>query len=140
MKNRIVSGIGAILSGLLISLGPQFIFKACEPTAEGKWMACHWTVQAELGIGLLIAVLGVLLLVFQSQKIRFGLSVAIVLAGVLAVLFPTVLIGGCAMKTMTCRSVTFPALEAIGVLTIAGFAVNSIYLLRAEGNRKEGNG
>ncbi len=142
MKNRLFSGIGAVLSGLLISIGPQSIFKPCEAKSDGSWMLCHWTAQAEIGVGLLIVVLGVLLLTFPSQQTRLGLSIAVALAGILAILFPAVLIGGCAMKTMLCQSVTFPALQVIGVLTVAGFTVNSVFLLlagRAE-KREKGHG
>lgn len=139
MKNRILSGIGAVLSGLLISVGPQTVFKLCEAKADGSWMKCHWTGQAELGIGLLIAVLGVLLLFFSSRQARLGLSIAVTLAGILALLIPTVLIGGCMMKTMACQSVTFPALEVIGILTVVGFAFNSAFLFLSDRKGKEGN-
>lgn len=140
MKNRILSGAGAILSGLLISIGPQTIFKVCTTKPGGSFMKCHWTAQAEIGVGLLIAVLGVLLLVFSSHPVRLGLSLGVTLAGILAVLFPYVLIGGCPMETMECQRVAFPAITVIAVLTIAGFVFNSVFLFLSVRNRKEGNG
>lgn len=138
MKNRLFSGIGAVISGLLISLGPQTLFKACGPKENGSWMLCHWTTQAELGVGLLIAASGVLLLLFSSRKVRLGLSIATALAGILVILFPTILIGGCAMKTMTCQRLTFPVLEVIGAITVIGFAVNTWLLLIQNRAEKKG--
>lgn len=132
MKNRAISGVGAIAAGLLIALGPQFLFKLCAPMANGRWMKCHWTGQAEIGVGLLIAVLGLGLLLFASRETRLGLSLSIFFAGILALAFPHVLIGGCEMARMPCRAVTFPSLTVIDVLTIVGFAVNSFYLYRKE--------
>lgn len=139
MKNRLITGIGAIISGLLISIGPKTIFKLCEAKPDGSWMKCHWTGEAELGVGLFIVALGVLLLIFSSKQTRLGFSVAVALAGILVILFPTVLIGGCTMKNMACQSVTFPALTAIGIFTVIGFTFNSLFLLLSARNRKEGN-
>jgi hypothetical protein len=130
MKNRIISGIGAIIAGLLIALGPQFLFKLCEPMTSGRWMKCHWTGQAEIGVGFLIAALGVLMLLSSSQETRLGLSMPLVLAGCLALSLPHSLIGGCEMASMPCRKVTFPSLTVISVLTIVGFAANTFYLYR----------
>jgi hypothetical protein len=97
----------------------------------GRWMKCHWTGQAEIGVGILVALLGGALIFFSDSKVRLGLSIAVILSGILTLLFPAMLIGGCAMETMNCRSVTFPALTVISVLTIAGFAANTVYLYRA---------
>jgi hypothetical protein len=130
VKNRVISGAGAIIAGLLISLGPQFLFKLCPPMEGGRWMTCHWTGQGEIGVGGLIAILGCLMVFFSDNKVRFGLSVSVSLSGIPALLLP-VLIGGCAMETMSCRSVTFPALTVISILTVAGFAANAVYLYRA---------
>jgi hypothetical protein len=96
----------------------------------GRWMKCHWTGQAEIGAGILVALLGGALIFFSDNKVRLGLSISVILSGILTLLLPTALIGGCAMETMSCRSVTFPALTVIAILTIVGFAANTVYLYR----------
>lgn len=140
MKNRLFTGICALISGLLVAIGPNTVFRICAAKPDGSWMKCHWAGQSELGVGLLIVVLGVFLLIFESQQTRLGLSIAVTFAGVLVVLLPTVLIGGCSMATMNCQRITFPALTVIGILTTAGFAFNSIFLFLTARNQKEGNG
>jgi hypothetical protein len=138
MKNRIASGITVIILGSLIALGPQFLFKVCEPASpiaahdEGgqTWMKCHWSAQAEIGIGFLLAALGIGLLVFASKDTRLGLTVGIFLSAVLALLIPHVLIGGCSMPTMPCQSLAFPAITVLGILLIIGSAGNGYYLIR----------
>jgi hypothetical protein len=95
-------------------------------------MNCHWTAQAELGVGLMITALGILLLVFKSGKTRMGVSCAVFLSGVLVLAIPHVLIGGCEMESMACRIAAFPALTVLGVLTLAGSALEILYLHRLE--------
>jgi hypothetical protein len=130
MKNRAISGIGAIIAGLLVSFGPQYLFKVCEPMMGGRFMKCHWTAQGEIGVGILIAALGVLLLIFKSGKTRFGLSVAASLTGFLVLSLPHALIGGCESETMPCRSMAFPTLTVLGILVIVGCGLNAFYIQR----------
>jgi hypothetical protein len=137
MKNRLITGISAIISGLLISIGPKTFFKFCDVKPDGSWMKCHWTGEAEFGIGLFIVVLGVLLLVFSSKQTRLGISFAVALGGILALLFPTVLIGGCAMQNMACKIVAIPVLVVISIFTAIGFTFNSLFLLISADNRRE---
>jgi hypothetical protein len=128
MKNRIISGGAVIVFGLLIALGPQFLFKVC-PVGEIV-MKCHWSARAEIGVGALIAALGIAFTIFASSRTRLGLSIGIFLAGVLALLIPHALIGGCPMHTMQCRKVAFPAITVIGILLLIGAAMNAVYLAR----------
>ncbi|MDR2095581.1 MAG: DUF4418 family protein [Treponema sp.] len=129
MKDRIVSGGAALTAGLLIALGPQFLFKVC-PVMGDMIMKCHWSSQAEIGVGALIAALGIALVVFAGPKTRLGLTIGVFLAGVLALLIPHVLIGGCAMYSMPCRKITFPAITVISILLLIGAALNTLYLAR----------
>jgi hypothetical protein len=135
MKNRIASGTAVIIFGLLIALGPQFLFKPCGPiTARDggglTWMKCHWSAQAEIGIGFLLAALGIGLLIFASKDTRLGLSIGVFLSATLALLIPHVLIGGCSMAVMPCQSLTFPAITVLGILLIIGSVGNGYYLIR----------
>ncbi|MDR1249537.1 MAG: DUF4418 family protein [Treponema sp.] len=129
MKNRIASGAAAIVFGLLIALGPQFLFKVC-PVMGDMIMKCHWSAQAEIGVGGLIALLGAALMVFASPQTRLGLTIGIFLSGILALLIPHVLIGGCPSHHMPCRKITFPALTVISILLLIGAAFNALYLAR----------
>ncbi|MDR1128734.1 MAG: DUF4418 family protein [Treponema sp.] len=129
MKNRIVSGGAVIAAGLLTALGPRFLFRVC-PAAEGMIMKCHWSAQAEIGIGALIAALGAALVFFANPKTRLGLIVGVFLSGVLALLIPHALIGGCSMHTMPCRKTAFPAITVIAILLLMGSALYAFYLAR----------
>jgi hypothetical protein len=129
MKNRVISASTTAILGLLIALGPQFLFKVC-PIMGDMIMKCHWSAQAEIGIGGLIVALGIALVVFGNPKTRLGLSIGVFLSGVLALLIPHVLIGGCSGHTMACRKITFPAITVISILLLIGSALNVLYLAR----------
>jgi hypothetical protein len=130
MKIRITGGITALVLGLLIAAGPQFLFRVCGLTADGGFMRCHWSAQAEIGVGALIAALGLASLFFASPKIRMGLSIGIFLSAVLALLIPHSLIGGCAMHSMACRKTAFPAITVISILLLIGSGLYTAYLAR----------
>ncbi len=145
MKNRLLSGITVALLGLLIALVPVCIFPTCskaiETLAGGTVpMRCFWSGQAEIGIGLLILCGGVLLSVFKSPLTRMGVSWMLALTGVLGLLIPTLLIGGCEMATMPCRMTTFPAIIVLSLITVAVCALNAFYLLRRDKNRVKVDG
>jgi hypothetical protein len=133
MKIRIIGGIAAIALGLLLALGPQFLFKVCAPMMDGGFMKCHWTAQAEIGIGALIAALGIALTFFAAPKTRLGLVIGVFLSGVLALLVPHALIGGCGMHTMACRKAAFPAITVISILLLIGAGLYTVYLARKKG-------
>jgi hypothetical protein len=131
MKNRILSGVIYIISGLLIAFGPQTIFKVC---AAGEMiMKCHWSARAEIGIGILSIVSGILYLFADLIKVRLNINILTLVSYGIAILIPAVLIGGCENKMMTCRSLTFPVIYVISVTVILYILGNSIYLIR---NRK----
>jgi hypothetical protein len=120
MKKDIIFGVIVIVIGLFIAFGPQYVFKVCAH-GEGSYALCHWTAQAEVGIGLLIAALGACVIVFADAKTRLGLFIGIFFAGIVALAIPHFLIGGCGSLAMRCRKIAFPALtiESVALLVFS---------------------
>jgi len=130
MKKSIIIGSIVIALGLLIALGPQFLFKVCEHGEDG-YPHCHWSAQAEIGLGLLIAALGACMIVFTDSKINLGLLISTFLASIIALAVPNFLVGGCGMMTMKCRKVAFPALTVESVvLLIFSAIIVTIYIIQ----------
>lgn len=130
MKKRITVGAIFILLGLLISLGPSTIFAVCGPMDDGKFMKCHWTERAELGIGLGIVFLAVLSIIYTSKEVRAGLLLGIATMASISILIPTVLIGVCGGEHMQCNSLTRPALVVIGFISLVIALVQVFILLK----------
>jgi uncharacterized integral membrane protein len=135
MKNQIISGAVTIVLGLLIAFGPQFIFKVCNVTEESVPL-CHWSAQAEIGMGMILVALGGCFLVFAEQKTRFGLTIGVFLISIIVLFIPHALIGGCSMMSMACRRVAFPALSVISILLLMGSMANMFFL---EGKTQKDN-
>jgi len=122
VKKAIIFGTIIIILGLLIAFGPQFIFKVCKHGEDG-FPHCHWSAQAEIGIGLLIAALGACMIVFTDTKTNLGLAIGTFFASIIALAVPNFLIGGCGMMTMQCRRIAFPALTAESVVLLVFSAI-----------------
>ena len=130
MKNKYVVGALLLVLGLLIAIGPQKIFPVCEFNPE-KPMKCNWMGKAEIGVGAVVALIGVLQMAMDHAKVRMGLSMAAVPMGLLTLLLPTKLIGVCMNVHMRCVTLTRPALLMLGIATIlvgglSAFALNKI--------------
>ena len=100
-------------------------------------MKCFWTMRAEIGVGAVIGLLGVIILFTASKEIRIGIESALTLLFVYAVLIPDVLIGVCGGNHMRCKTLTLPALNIIGAVGIV-YSVVSVFLLvkSVKGTRK----
>jgi len=165
MKNRLIMGILFITLGLFIALGPLTVFPVCgvctneqaatQSTAQNEMtmdscneqaagsdaamsspMKCFWTARAELGIGFLISATGLLLILLRRKQARFGLTLALGLNGILALLIPTALIGVCGEAQNTCRELTLPALSILSSFVIVLSVINAVYLYKTD---KEGS-
>lgn len=133
-KNGILTGAVNLLLGGLIAAGPATIFPVCEAMGNG-FMKCHWTAQAEIGCGAVIALLGILLL-FTNRQVRIGLQAALVLLHLQAILIPDLLIGVCGSDHMRCHSLTLPALNVLGALGLVAGIINLVYLLFSKNKDK----
>jgi hypothetical protein len=134
MIRQRLAGVLFLILGLLVAIGPHTIFPVCEAMGDG-YMKCHWTAQAVLGIGVSIAVLGVLLIMIASKPIRIGISLALIPYAVLVILIPNLLIGVCGKLHMRCHSLTLPALNVLGIVLLLAAGIN-VWLLWSS-NRKE---
>jgi len=140
MKKNIISGSVVVVLGLLIALGPQFLFRVCSPiispevptagccSGDGGFMVyypvCHWAARALLGMGMLIAALGIICLLVQTDpKTRLGLFVGVFLSSIITLGIPNALISGCGMETMTCHRVAFPAVSIISIVLLVYSAI-----------------
>ncbi|EIK85695.1 MULTISPECIES: DUF4418 family protein [Gardnerella] len=125
MKNKLFASIPSIILGILIAIAPLTFAKVCQ-TEGGMHMACYYTGRAALGIGIVIAVLGIVAL-FVKENVRIGLSIAVIVNSLLMIAVPTFLIGVCKSPMMHCASVTRPTLIVLSVLALV-FAAISVYL------------
>ena len=122
-----------MLCGILLSIAP-FTFSPVCAAAE-KIMKCNWTARAELGVGIIIAILSFLSLLPFMKNYAKGMNLAILLNGILALLLPTVLIGVCKSSQMCCRTLAQPALIVLSTLIVV-FASLNLLLGIAFGKRK----
>jgi len=127
MKKTIIVSSIVMALGLLIALGPQFLFKVCA-LHGGVIPLCHWTARAELGMGMVIAALGFCLIIFPDPKTQLGLAISIFLIGIMVLGIPHALIGGCSMKTMSCQKTAFPVLTIEGIILLILSAAMVVYI------------
>lgn len=80
-----------IFLGIVLVLIPTKIFPVCD--SEKMKMACYYTKQAEIGLGLLVTLLGIISTVFKNSNVRLGISLSQLGAAILVFLYPIKLIG-----------------------------------------------
>lgn len=129
MKKNIIICTLSVILGLLIAFGPQYLFPvdfscSCCPAH------CVWSAQTLIGLGIVIAALGLCFIVYTDPKTQLGLTISIFLTGLISMLIFLVIIGGCEMKNMKCRQSSFPILTVLCSLVLAGSALNIFYFFK----------
>lgn len=128
MKNKVIFSVLYVVLGILTVLAPTVIFPVC---AGDMGMRCTYTGHAEVGLGLLLAILGLVSL-FLQEKVRAGISIATVGIGGFVIALPVGLIGVCGSNMMKCNVATRPLLVVLGVLIILVSLINAVFLLRSK--------
>ena len=130
MKNKTIPAIAFMIYGLLTSVGPQTLFKVCENSTVP--MKCTYAASAEIGIGLVTVLLGVLYLLTRNRHERMLMSAAGIGMAALAAAVPAFLIGGCKNPTMPCVLLSYPILYILSGVAAAFLLFNIFALNKAE--------
>jgi len=118
MKKTIIFSAILAISGLLIALGPQYLFQGCAAGCCSAYPDCFWMTKFMLAMGLIIAALGIFCIIYVDPKIQMGMIIGIFLTGIITLLSVHVIIGGCDIPSMECNLVTIPVLTGLGILII----------------------
>lgn len=124
MKNTIFASLPSVVLGVIIVIAPQTFAHACN--GHSMLGACHYSQQAATGIGIVIALLGIISF-FVSRPVRVGINIAVALDALLLLAVPYTLIGICKGQMMHCRMVMLPTLTVLGVLALV-CAVTAVWI------------
>jgi hypothetical protein len=122
-----IPAIILIVLGILLVVSPWTIAPVCEVNgmyaqlANGKTlpMPCGWTARAEVGMGVLTILAGLLLTFSQSAETKRMIGLFSVALGVLTILFPLYITKMCALADHPCNLLTKPVLVILGIAIIA---------------------
>jgi hypothetical protein len=125
-KSKLAMWMGVVLMviALIIIIVPQFTNCTAGggmvTTAAGKQipMKCFWSARAEIGVGVLLLAIGLLMLLSRFKESIRNLSILGILLGIITMLFPVYLIGVCATPTMICVTVMKPLMITSGAAAI----------------------
>jgi hypothetical protein len=114
-RNLKIISIILVILGILMAVGPWTIFPVCNNGAST--MVCHYTAEAEIVVGSLVTLLGLLLFLIKRSETLLIVGIAEAALGIWAILIPTYLIGICKGVSMECETVGGPVLVVLGGLT-----------------------
>jgi uncharacterized membrane protein YczE len=122
-----IPAIILIVLGILLVVSPWTIAPVCEVNgmyaqlANGKTlpMPCGWTARAEVGMGVLTILAGLLLTFSQSAETKRMIGLFSIALGVLTILFPLYITKMCALADHPCNLLTKPVLVILGIAIIA---------------------
>lgn len=128
-----------VILGILILVGPWTFAPVCEvggmyaQLASGKTlpMPCGWTARAELGVGALTILAGILLNFSEAAETKRVIGLMGIALGILVFLFPLYITKMCAMAEHPCNLLTKPVLILLGVAVIA-VSCWTVYLAQKE--------
>jgi hypothetical protein len=127
---KVAAAILVILA-LAIAIVPQYTDCHSQGRAltleDGRQipMKCHWTAQAELGLGLPILAVGALVFGSRRKESLRNLGFLGIALGAITVVLPTNLIGVCGNPDMICNSTMKPALVFMGIL-VSGISLGVV--------------
>jgi len=117
-RKKVVTAIAAaeLFLAALMVVAPATFFPVCESP-----MHCYYSFMAEIGVAAVIAVAAVLSIFSKGLVIARWLSLVTAVCGVLAILYPTTLIGVCGSTTHPCHYGALPIwnLSGVGIIILS---------------------
>ena len=120
-----------IVSGAVLGLAPRAL--VCPMVSEHGYMRCWETARFMTLIGIGMVMIGLVMWLSSSLKIRAGFHGFAAAASMLGILIPMKLVGGCMDANMACNAVAFPVIYAVSsviALAAAAFMIRDILTLR----------
>lgn len=124
MKKPDIAGLITAAMGFLIIIVPNWVLPVCEgmlELADGRHvpMRCFWTARAEIVLGALVLIAGLMVAFLSSAEARRRLHHLVAFLGVAVILTPLYIIPTCMNPDMACNVGTKPALIILGGITLA---------------------
>jgi hypothetical protein len=124
MKTSKIASLVTAAMGFLIIIVPNWVLPVCDgllELANGKQvpMRCFWTARAEMTLGGLILIGGLLLTFRSSAETRRRFNQLVTALGLAVILTPLYIIPTCTHPDMACNVGTKPALLLLGAVTLA---------------------
>ena len=124
MKKPNIAGLITAAMGFLIIIVPNWVLPVCEGMLEltnGNHvpMRCFWTARAEIVLGALVLIAGLMVAFLSSAEARRRLNHLVAFLGVAVILTPLYIIPTCMNPDMACNVGTKPALIILGGITVA---------------------
>lgn len=118
-----VAGVGGMLLGALVALTPFQLAPVCNRLLElttGRMvhMRCHYTGQAEVFLGIMALIIGIMVFANKNPAVYKNLGLVMAIIGVAVILLPTNLGIGVCMNPMECHT-TAKVLYVLGGLLLA---------------------
>lgn len=135
IKSR-AGGIILFILSLALTVGIKLIFPACGPHDDGSFMNCHWAEQAVFGSGIALTTVSLIVLIFGSNKVSLGASLAMIPTAAVTALIPDVFIPLCRMPMMRCHTIMHPAVIVISCLIAVTALVNAAVIIRKKERSK----
>lgn len=124
------SRVARVLAALIVILGlsavfvPKYVFPICEAdhlTSFSSYqpaMRCFWFARAEILLGLIVALAGLLLLFRPTPHTQFAIGAVLIVMGLVIILVSTNAVIGstCGHARSICQIGTKPALRIVGVI------------------------
>lgn len=116
-----------LLAAICILVGPWTIFPACPAMEDGRYMKCHWALEAVKAPAIILIVVAVLEWFAGSRQARRSLSLVGAVTALTVILLTLVFIGGCMKPEMACQSRAFPAVNILAVVALLAQVVGIFY-------------